>query len=163
MSEEKQNPSKNEPKGETMTSSDSSPKQEPKPQEKGGGNSYTVGDISNSTGIAIGEYINQNIHIAPGPSRDEIVKVFTEISEKIAAIESKPKKAQADMAVKGLMEEANNGDNADEATVSEWMNMLAQAASDAFEVAVAAFANPIAGLGLAFKKIADRAKQEKGK
>lgn len=58
-------------------------------------------------------------------------------------------------AVQGLKEEA------EEDKVSKWMKFLAETASDAFEVALAAFANPIAGLGMAFKKVAERAKAEK--
>ena len=123
----------------------------------------TVGNITGSTGVAVGKNISQMIHLAPGPSKDEIEKAFTEISEKLDAMQAGPKKTQAEMAVTGLIEEANRGEEASESNVSDWMNLLAQAAADAFDVAVTAFANPIAGLGLAFKKVAERAKQEKGK
>jgi hypothetical protein len=43
------------------------------------------------------------------------------------------------------------------------MSFLAETASDAFDVAVATFTNPITGLSMVFKKVAERAKSEKGK
>jgi hypothetical protein len=125
------------------------------------GNTYNVGDITGSTGIAIGE--NNHVTVTQGLSGDEITKVFAAITAKVSALPDGPEKTMAETAVQGLKEEAGKGEDADESKVSKWMNFLAQTTYDAFEVAVAAFVNPIAGLGGAFKKVADRARQEKGK
>ena len=59
-----------------------------------------------------------------------------------------------------LQDEAQKGDKASEANVKKWFNFLAQTAPDVFQVAIATLANPIAGLGVAFSKIAERAKAE---
>jgi hypothetical protein len=122
---------------------------------------YNVGNITGSTGVVIGE--NNQVTVSQGLSGEEIAKLFSAITEKVSAISEGPEKTMAETAVQGLKEEAGKGDDADESKVSKWMNFLAQTAYDAFEVAVATFVNPIAGLGVAFKKVADRARQEKGK
>jgi hypothetical protein len=85
------------------------------------------------------------------------------ITDMVNTMSDGPKKAIAETAVHGLQEEAKKGENAEETKVNEWMNFLAQTTSDAFDVAIAAFANPIAGLGSAFKKVAERAKEERAK
>ena len=125
------------------------------------GNTYTVGDITDSTGIGIGE--NIQVTVTQGLSGEEIAKLFVAITDKVSAMPEGPEKTMAETAVQGLEKEAGKGDDADESKVSKWMNFLAQTAYDAFEVAVATFVNPIAGLGVAFKKVADHARQEKGK
>jgi hypothetical protein len=122
----------------------------------------TIGNISHATGVAIGHGAQATVNQG-GNSEAEIAKAFAAISEKVTAMPEGPKKVMAQAAVQGLEKEARNGEQADEAKVNEWMGFLAQIASDAFDVAVATFANPIAGIGLVFKKIADRAREEKSK
>ena len=131
-----------------------------KDDSKGSGN-IKVGNISSATGVAIGHGARATVN--QGASAEEIAKAFAAITEKINAMPEGPKKTMAQTAVQGLGEEAKKGDEADEAKVNEWMNFLAQTASDALDVAVTTFANPIAGLGLTFKKVAERAKEEKAK
>ncbi|MCC6192822.1 MAG: hypothetical protein IT318_27700 [Anaerolineales bacterium] len=123
--------------------------------------SITVGDISNAKGVAVGHGASATVTEGGGASINEIVRAFATIHESIAKVADGPNKTMAQQAVQGLEVEAKKGEKADESNVGTWFNFLAQAAPDAFEVAVAAFANPIAGLSLAFKKIADRARQEK--
>ena len=125
------------------------------------GDNITVGDISNSTGVGIGKHVK--IALKQGVSAEEIVRAFAAISEKVHAMPDGPEKRMAETAVQGLEEEAAKGEQADEDKVRKWMNFLAETASDAFDVALAAFTNPIAGLGLVFKKVAERAKGEKVK
>lgn len=124
------------------------------------GDNINVGDIFNST-VGIGKDIK--IKVSQGASVEELAKIFSLITEKIDAMPDGPKKMIAEQAAQGLEEEAVKGDDADETKVKEWMNFLAETASDAFDVAVASFTNPIAGLSMVFKKVTERAKAEKEK
>jgi hypothetical protein len=125
------------------------------------GDKITVSNISKSTGVAIGRGAQATVTQTTGASAEDITKAFAAISAKVNAMPAGPDKDVAASAVKALQDEAEKCEKASEANVSKWFNFLAQATPDAFEVAVATFANPIAGLGLAFKKIAERAKQER--
>ncbi len=57
--------------------------------------------------------------------------------------------------------EAARGDQADLARLERLINTLAVIGPDIFEVALATLANPLSGLGLALKKIGDRARLER--
>ena len=94
---------------------------------------------------------------------DEVAKAFTELEKKVASLPEGPEKAVANNAVEALKSEAKLGDKAKEETVAKWINLLAQMAPDIWDVAVATFVNPMAGLGVAFSKVAQRAKAEKEK
>jgi len=132
-----------------------------KPQPDISGN-INVGHISNATGVAIGHGAQATV-TQGGASAEEIAKAFAAITQKVSAMPEGPSKTIAQQAVQGLEAEAKKGEKADEKAVGDWFNFLAQTASDAFDVAVATFANPVAGLGLAFKKVAERAKEEKAR
>ncbi|HSG45102.1 MAG TPA: zinc ribbon domain-containing protein [Anaerolineales bacterium] len=125
------------------------------------GDSINVGDINNSTGVAVGK--NNQVSFTQGASAEEIIKAFALMNEKVNALPEGPQKTMAETAIQGLKEEAEKGEEADESKVREWMSFLAETASDAFDVAVASFTNPIAGLSMVFKKVAERAKSEKKK
>ncbi len=124
------------------------------------GDDITVGDISQSTGIAIGRGAQAAVTSTAGATPEEIARAFAILRAKVDALPAGPDKQAAESAVNGLQAEAAKGDQASESNVDKWFRFLAQTAPDAFEVAVATFANPIAGLGLAFKKIAERAKEK---
>ncbi len=132
-----------------------------KPSSKPSGDKISVGNISKSTGVAIGRGAQATVTQTMGVSAEEIAKAFAAINAKVNALPDGPDKTVAARAVKALQNEAQKGEKASEANVSKWFNFLAQAAPDAFEVAVATFANPMAGLGMAFKKLAERAKKER--
>lgn len=60
-----------------------------------------------------------------------------------------------------IQSEAKKGDKADPQRLERLINTIAIVAPDAFEVAIATLMNPLAGIGLALKKIADRARIER--
>jgi len=111
--------------------------------------------------IAVGKNAKAIVNQSAVP--DEVGKVFAELEKKVAGLPEGPEKAVANNAVEVLKSEAKLGDEAKEETVSKWVNLLAQMAPDIWDVAVATFANPVAGLGVAFSKVAQRAKEEKEK
>jgi hypothetical protein len=125
------------------------------------GDNIAVGNVTKSTGVAIGRGAQATVTQTTGVTTEEIAKAFAAITAKVNALPEGPDKTVAASAVKALQDEAQRGDKASETNVNKWFNFLAQAAPDAFDVAVATFANPIAGLGMAFKKIAERAKEER--
>ncbi len=114
-----------------------------------------VGNITNSTGVAIGPNAQATVTQASGGDLDQ---VFAVLLDKVKALPDGPDKGIAQNAVQGLESEARKGERANESTISKWLNFLAQTAPDAWEVAVDTFLHPIKGLSTAFKKIAERAK-----
>jgi hypothetical protein len=87
-----------------------------------------------------------------------LTQAFERLAQKVNALPEGPAKAMATTAVQGLKTEAEKGEAAEEKNVQQWFGFLAQMAPDILEVAAATFVNPIAGLGVAFKKIAEKAK-----
>ena len=132
-----------------------------KPSSKSSGDNVTTGNINNNAAVAIGRGAKAIGTQTSGASAEEIAKAFAAITAKVNALPDGPEKSVAVSAVQALQDEAQKGDKASEDNVKKWFDFLAQTSSDAFDVAVATFSNPIAGLGLAFKKIAERAKQER--
>lgn len=125
------------------------------------GDKITVGNVTKSTGVAIGRGAKATVTQTTGASASEIAKAFAALNAKVDALPEGPDKEIAKNAAQGLEGEAKKGTQASEANITKWFNFLAQSSSDAFDVAVTTFSNPIAGLSLAFKKIAERAKAER--
>lgn len=120
----------------------------------------TVGNITGSTGVAIGP--NAQAHVTQGgPAQMQLAVVFAPILEKVQALPDGPAKTMAEQAAQGLKAEAEKGEAANEKKAGDWLGFLAQMAPDAWDVAVAAFASPIAGVSAIFQKIAARARAEK--
>lgn len=128
---------------------------------QGIGTNIQVGNISNSTGIAIGEgakaYVDQ--HHGYGNIDD----VFAMIEKELSKIRDEGKRSDANKAVVELKKEAQKGEQADENRVKGWFSFLANIAPDVWEVAVDTFINPIKGVSTLFKKVAEKAKAEKEK
>ncbi len=120
----------------------------------------TVGNITGSTGIGIGD--NVHVTVTQGPTQGEaLAAAFAPILEKVLALPEGPAKTMAQQAAQGLKAEAEKGPAADEKTANDWFAFLAQTAPDAWDVALALFTNPIAGVSTIFQKITARARAEK--
>jgi len=167
MSQEKTSPNRND--------------ETPRESASGGihiGTGATIhGDVftgSKKTGVSIGSINNVSggqLNIAGGdihqgqPATGEMTigQAFDRLAEKLNSMPEGPGKMMANTAVQGLKAEADKGEQAEEKNVDQWFSFLAQMAPDVLEVAAATFVNPIAGLGMAFKKIAEKASSEKTK
>jgi|GEM_PF-1464557 len=125
------------------------------------GDSIRVGDIKDSSNVAIGK--GNRITVTQGASAEEIAKVFAPLLQAVQAKAESPEKAKAESALDELEAEAAKGEDADEGKVQKWFTFLAEMAPDILEVAVDTFTNPIKGISTVFKKVAERAKAEKGK
>jgi hypothetical protein len=124
-------------------------------------NSTKVGDINNSTGVAIGHDMQVNTIQSTHVDLDHIATAFALILQKVNEMPNGPGKIMAQTAVQELKEEATKGAQVEEKNVSEWFKSLAQIAPDIWEVAIDTFINPIKGLSTVFQKIAKRAKEER--
>lgn len=138
----------------------SAPKRTPKPSTNAGVQATNI----TAQALAVGDHaqaiVNQtNTSELP----NELKKVFENLTQKALELPDGPEKNIATSAVTALENEAKLGDSAKEASVAKWLNFLAETAPDIWDVAIATFANPVAGLGVAFKKVADRIKAEKEK
>ena len=109
--------------------------------------------------IAVGKgaqaIVNQNKDV------NEFNQVFVILTQKVTELPESSDKEVAKSAITALQAEAKLGDNAKESNVAKWLSFLAQTAPDIWDVAIATFASPVAGLGMAFKKVAERAREEK--
>jgi hypothetical protein len=125
------------------------------------GDSIHVGDIKDSSNVAIGK--GNRITVTQGASAEEIARAFSTLLQAVQAKPESPEKVLAQTAVQGLEAEAAKGEDADEGKVQTWFDHLGNMAPDILEVAVDTFTNPIKGISTVFKKVAERAKAEKGK
>ncbi len=124
------------------------------------GNNITVGDVSGSN-ILVGNH--NRVSVTQGASAAEIAQAFAILSQAVQAKAESPEKTMAQTAVEGMKAEAEKGEEADEGKVQKWFEILGNMAPDIFEVAVDTFTNPVKGISTVFKKVAEKAKAEKGK
>ena len=61
------------------------------------------------------------------------------------------------------MREAQKGDKADESFLRRHLRNIQRMAPDIFDVVIGSLINPLAGLGMAVKKVAEKAKAEADK
>jgi hypothetical protein len=123
-----------------------------------------ISDVSGSVNVA-GRDITTH-HTATGLSATEIKQLFDDLYTKIEArpatlpankedLKAEVKEIQ-DMVIEAVQKNAK----VDEGFLSRRFRNIARMSPDILDVVVATLANPLAGLGIAVKKIADKAKQE---
>jgi hypothetical protein len=124
------------------------------------GDKITVGDITGSSGVAIGRGARATVRT--GLSATDAVELFDAIYSKIAARPDDPNvdKDEIKQAVGRVQQEASAGDQANQSKLGRLLKTLAGMAPDIFDVVVATLASPAAGFGVVVKKIAERAKAE---
>lgn len=97
----------------------------------------------------------------------DLVAVLAEWKTKMGArIDAQPALSPDDRSdlkeqVEKIQAEAAKGEQADPGRLERLINTLGVMASDIFDVAVATLVNPLGGIGLALKKIGDKAKLER--
>lgn len=126
------------------------------------GDKINVGDISGSTGVAIGRGASATVTQSSGLSGEDLAKLFTEIRQQIEARPADPdvEKGELKDTVDKIEQETAKGEQANTKKVSRWLGNLADMAPDIFEVTVATLTNPAVGIATAIKKIAAKAKEE---
>jgi len=125
------------------------------------GDVITVGEVGAGAAVAAGRGAAASV----GESSELVAALAQWQAQMEAKIEKQPdlstddKKDLKDQVGK-IQAEAAKGEQADVGRLERLVNTLGVMAPDIFEVAVATLANPIAGIGLVFKKVGDKAKLE---
>jgi hypothetical protein len=131
--------------------------------DKVGGDKITVGDITGSTGIAIGR--GAQATVTQGLGDDEIARLFAAIYQQIEARPEDPNvdKKELTETVQKVQQETAKGEGANPNKVERWLKTLALMASDIFDVTVACLTSPGTGIAAVIRKVAEKAKAEAGR
>jgi hypothetical protein len=125
-----------------------------------------VSAISGNMNIAGGDITTH--HTITSLSTAEIKQLFDHIHTAInSRVESPPAekedlKAEVDEIQSTIMAAANKNEKVDEGVLLRRFRSIARMAPDILDVVVATLVNPLAGLGVAAKKIAEKAKEQTG-
>lgn len=124
------------------------------------GSQIRTGDISGNQGLAIGDGA-QATHTG-GISAEELAKLFAPIYERIQARPEDPavEKAEISQTVQQVQAETVKGEQANPSKVERLLKTLALMAPDILDVTVATLVNPVAGIALVIRKVAEKAKAE---
>ena len=130
------------------------------PGDQVGGDKITIGNISDSQGVAIGR--GASVEIRSGASAGELAKLFSTIYQKI---ESRPTDASVEKEeisdqVKRIETEVASGEKAEPSKIERWLRNLALMAPDILDVTLGALTSPIAGISVAIQKIAQKMRDE---
>ncbi|MGB8645439.1 MAG: hypothetical protein WCF84_09390 [Anaerolineae bacterium] len=123
-----------------------------------GGVNITGGTVTNSEIVG-----HDKVTIGGDPTLAQyMAKWRQEMQQQIDSMSgmSPAEKQDAKEQIVKIEDEAKKGAQADKSRLEKLINALAAIAPDIFEVAVTTLSNPLAGVGLALKKIGDRAKIE---
>ncbi len=123
----------------------------------------TVGNITGSTGVAIGHGAQVTVNQTSNLSAADMARIFATLTQRVNGLPAGPTKEDAQDAVKKLETEAQKADQADEGRVRRSMEFLVEVLPDAWEVTVNTILNPLVGLTTVFRKIAERVKADKEK
>jgi hypothetical protein len=154
-----------------------------------GGDKITVGDISGSTGVAIGAGASVSV-TSVSAAFDEIIAKLEALSrpapqETLSAVpqdmpqavpqdipqavppQEVPQAAPEDIedaiaAVKEVRAEVEKGDEADEKFLARQLRNIARMGPDILDVVTATLASPIAGITAVVQKVAAKAREEAG-
>jgi hypothetical protein len=132
--------------------------------DKVGGDKISVGDISGSTGIAIGREAQAGVTQPQGLGGDEITRLFRAVYEQIENRSEDPDVDKGELAntVQKIEKEAAKGEEANVKKVERWLTFLADMAPDILKVTAATLANPVVGVATAIRLIAEEAQAQAG-
>lgn len=121
-----------------------------------GNNSIVIGGNVNGSNVVHG---NNNV------VTNNISNVSVDFESIYRTVDENPKLSPAEKVdvkaeIKDVEKEINNGDKADESGVMRHLRNVQRMAPDIVDVVIATLSNPVAGLGMVAKKIADKAAAE---
>lgn len=124
------------------------------------GDQIQVGDISNSSAVAIGR--GAQASVSQGLGGDDLVKLFAPIYQQIEARPEDPDvdKAELKETVQKIQKETAKGDAGNPNKVERWLKTVALMADDILGVTVTSLTNPAAGVAAVIRKIAQKVKEE---
>jgi cell division septum initiation protein DivIVA len=127
-----------------------------------------LSDISGNVNIAGRDIKTYSTQTTTGLSAGEIRQLFDQLYARIEARPETPAAAKEDLKADvkeiqtAVTEAAQKNEKVDEGFLSRRFRNIARMAPDLLDVVVATLTNPLAGLGVAAKKIAEKAKAETG-
>ncbi len=127
--------------------------------DKVGGDKMTIGNVTNS---AVAQGQGAQASNQQGLGADELVRLFAAVHQQIDARPVDPgvDKEELVQQVDAIQQEAAKGEHANESKMQRWLRALGDAAPDILDVTVATLTNPVAGVALTIRKIAERAREE---
>ncbi|MBL8093361.1 MAG: hypothetical protein JNL73_04275 [Anaerolineales bacterium] len=122
------------------------------------GDTISVGNISGSSGVAIGR--GAQATVTTGANATDLVAVFAAVYQSIQARPADPAvdKDEIVETVQRIEKEAAKGDQAEAGKLERWVKNVAGMAPDILEVMAAAFAGPVSAAGTILKKVIERAR-----
>jgi len=134
-------------------------------KKNAGGVSIQTGDISGTTGsvnIAGGNIHNVNTGLKVAEIKSLFDQLYSDIEARpeISPAKKEDIKAEVKDIQNTVTEAAQKNEKVDEGFLSRRFRNIARMAPDVLDVVVATLGNPLAGLGVAAKKIAEKAKEE---
>ena len=123
-----------------------------------------ISDVSGNVNVAAGNITSH--HTSTGLSAAEMKQLFDGLYTKIDAnpevlpADKEDIKAEVKEIQSTVTDAAQRNDKVDEGFLARRFRNIARMAPDILDVIVATLGNPLAGLGVAVKKIADKAKAE---
>jgi cell division septum initiation protein DivIVA len=123
-----------------------------------------ISDISGNMNIAGGSIISHQT--TSGWNVEEIKQLFDQLYAKIETrpetptVDKEDLKAEVAEIQSAVTEAVKKNEKVNEGFLSRRFRNIARMAPDMLDVIVATLANPLAGLGLAVRKIAEKAKKE---
>jgi hypothetical protein len=125
------------------------------------GDKFNVGNITGSSGVAIGR--GAQASVSTGLSGSDAAQLFQAIYAQIQKRPDDPNvgKDEIQEKVEKIEQEANAGAQASEGKLTRWLRELAGMAPDIFDVTIACLTNPLAGFAEVVKKIGAKAKAER--
>jgi cell division septum initiation protein DivIVA len=123
-----------------------------------------ISDISGNVNVAGGNITTHDT--TTGLSAAEIKQLFDDLYARIetrletSAADKEDLKAEVKEIQTTVTEAAQKNEKVDEGFLSRRFRNIGRMAPDVLDVVVATLGNPLAGLGVAVKKIAEKAKQE---
>ena len=98
-----------------------------------------------------------------GLHKDEISRAFKEIMSKVSSMPLGANRNKAINVLKNIENEIRLGQKANEQKTKKLLDFLSTTAPDAWDVAVKTLSNPVQGVAMVIKKVAERAKIEQKK
>lgn len=141
-----------------------------KKNQSGNKSRIRVGNISKvdgSVNIAGGNITTH--HTTIDLNMKELEQLFDQLyttieaNKKVSSAKKEDLKAEVEEIQATVTEAAQKNEKVDESFLSRRFRNIARMAPDVLDVVVATLANPLAGLGVAVKKIAEKAREETGK
>jgi len=125
-----------------------------------------VSDISGNMNVSGGNITTY--HTTTGLSAAEIKQLFDQIytaiesHPEIPAIDKEDLKTEVQEIQSVVVEAAKKNEKVDEGFLSRRFRNIARMAPDVLDVVIATLGNPLGGIGVAIKKIAEKAKEGTG-